>query len=192
MSDHKEDHRVRYTKMVIKESLLKLLTERSINKVTVTDICREASINRNTFYSHYANPFELLATIESDLYEEIKQVVINSSNPKTPEKLVYEICKYIKANKPICEVLFSEHGNKELLERILYISHDLTIERWMQEVNDFDQQLFESWYTFTAHGSIAIIKKWVSSGLKESPSKIAAFIDKATEAVSKAFYSDHI
>lgn len=176
--------------MVIKESLLKLLTERSINKATVTDICREASINRNTFYSHYANPFELLATIESDLYEEIKQVVINSSNPKTPEKLVYEICKYIKANKPICEVLFSEHGDKELLERILYISHDLTIERWMQEVNDFDQQLFESWYTFTAHGSIAIIKKWVSSGLKESPSKIAAFIDTATEAVSKAFYSD--
>lgn len=39
MADKKTDHRVRYTKMVIKESLLKLLTERSINKITVTDIC---------------------------------------------------------------------------------------------------------------------------------------------------------
>ena len=67
MSDKKTDHRVRYTKMVIKESLLKLLTERSINKVTVTDICSEAGINRNTFYTHYANQFELLSTIENEL-----------------------------------------------------------------------------------------------------------------------------
>lgn len=141
-----------------KESLLKLLTERSINKVTVTDICSEANINRNTFYSHYANQFELLSTIENDLYEEIKQLGINSSDVKTPEKLSYELCKYIKANKTICEVLFSEHGDKELLERILYISHDLTIERWKQELKYFDPQLFESWYTFAAHGSIAIIK----------------------------------
>ncbi|WP_206093429.1 TetR/AcrR family transcriptional regulator [Paenibacillus yonginensis] len=192
MEDKKTDHRVRYTKMVIKESLLKLLTERSINKVTVTDICREANINRNTFYSHYANQFELLSTIENDLYEDIKQVVINSSNLKTPEKLSYELCKYIKANKTICEVLFSEHGDKALLERILYISHDLTIERWKQELKYFDQPLFESWYTFTAHGSIAIIKKWVNSGLKESPSKIADFIDKATQSVSKAFYSEEL
>ncbi|MFK4169645.1 TetR/AcrR family transcriptional regulator [Paenibacillus lautus] len=189
MPDKKTDHRVRYTKMVIKESLLKLLTERSINKVTVTDICREAGINRNTFYSHYANQFELLSTIENDLYEDIKQVKMSSSNP---QKLSYELCKYIKANKTICEVLFSGHGDKELLERILYISHDLTIERWKQELKYFDPQLFESWYTFTAHGSIAIIKKWVSSGLKESPSKIAAFIDKATDSVSKAFYSEEL
>lgn len=114
---------------------------------------------------------------------------MSSSNP---QKLSYELCKYIKANQTICEVLFSEHGDKELLERILYISHDLTIERWKQELKDFDPQLFESWYTFTAHGSIAIIKKWVSSGLKESPGKVAAFIDKATESVSKAFYSEEL
>lgn len=189
MADKKTDHRVRYTKMVIKESLLKLLTERSINKITVTDICREAGINRNTFYTHYANQFELLSMIENDLFEDIKQVGMSSSNP---QKLSYELCKYIKANQTICEVLFSAHGNKELLERILYISHDLTIERWKTELKYFDPQLFESWYTFTAHGSIAIIKKWVSSGLKESPSKIAAFIDKATESVSKAFYSEEL
>ncbi|OWR29648.1 TetR family transcriptional regulator [Saccharibacillus sp. O23] len=173
--------------MVIKESLLKLLKERSINKITVTDICKEAGINRNTFYTHYANPFELLSSIEDALYEEIKQVATLSSSPR---KLSYEICKYIKANKTLCEVLFSENGDKELLERILYISHDLTIEKWMEQTENFDRQQFETWYAFTAHGSIAIIKKWVNGGLKERPGDIAAFIDKATEAVSKAFYTE--
>ncbi len=188
MAYEKADQRVRYTKMVIRNSLLELMKEYPISKVTVTDICKKADINRNTFYSHYTNQFELLSIIEDELYEEIKQVVEHTMKLEASGKLSYEICKYIKANSNICEVLFSENGDKELLERILYISHDLNIEKWMKDVKSFDQKLFDKWYTFTAYGSIAIIKKWVKSGMKESPSKIAAFIDKATEAVSKDFY----
>lgn len=187
MAYEKADHRVRYTKMVIKNSLLELMRERSISKVTVTDICKKANINRNTFYSHYANQFELLSNIEDELYEEIRQVVEHTMNLEASEKLSYEICKYIKANRNICEVLFSENGDKDFLERILYISHDFNIEKWKKEEKHIDQKLFDNWYTFTAYGSMAVIKKWVKSGMKESPSKIAAFIDKATEAVPKNF-----
>lgn len=187
MAYEKADHRVKYTKMVIKNSLLELMREHPISKVTVTDICKKADINRNTFYSHYANQFELLSNIEDELYEEIRQVVGHTMNLEASGKLSYEICKYIKANSNICEVLFSENGDKDLLERILYISHDLNIEKWKKEVKHIDQKLFDNWYTFTSYGSIAIIKKWVNSGMKESPSKIAAFIDKATEAVPKNF-----
>lgn len=188
MAYEKADHRVRYTKMVIKDSLLELMKERSISKITVTDICKKANINRNTFYSHYINQFELLSKIEDELYEEIRQVVGHAMDLEASGKLSYELCKYIKANSNICEVLFSENGDKELLERILYISHDFNIEKWKKEVKHIDQKLFDNWYTFTAYGSIAIIKKWVNSGMKESPSKVAAFIDKATEAISKDFY----
>ena len=187
MAYEKADQRVRYTKMVIKNSLLELMREHPISKVTVTDICKKADINRNTFYSHYANQFELLSNIEDELYEEIRQVVGHTMNLEASGKLSYEICKYIKANSNICEVLFSENGDKDLLERILYISHDLNIEKWKKEVKHIDQKLFDNWYTFTSYGSIAIIKKWVNSGMKESPGKIAAFIDKATEAVPKNF-----
>ncbi|WP_242842218.1 TetR/AcrR family transcriptional regulator [Lacrimispora aerotolerans] len=185
MAYEKADQRVRYTKMVIKNSLLELMRERSISKVTVTDICKKANINRNTFYSHYANQFELLSIIEDELYEEIRQVVGRTMNLEAPGNLSYEICKYIKANRNICEVLFSENGNKDLLERILYISHDFNIEKWKNEAKHIDQKSIDNWYTFTAYGSIAVIEKWVNSGMKESPSKIAAFIDKATQAIPK-------
>ena len=187
MAYEKADQRVRYTKMVIKNSLLELMKERPVSKVTVTDICKKANINRNTFYSHYANPFELLSKIEDELYEEIRQVAEHTLNLETYRNLSYEICKYIKANSKICRVLFSENGDKELLERILYISHELNIEKWKKEEKYVDQKLFDNWYTFTACGTIAVIEKWVNSGMKESPSKIANFIDKATEAVPKDF-----
>ena len=89
MAYEKVDHRVRYTKMVIKDSLLELMKECSISKVTVTDICKKANINRNTFYSHYANQFELLSHIEDELYEEFRQVVGHTMNLEDSGKLSY-------------------------------------------------------------------------------------------------------
>ncbi len=45
----KEDRRIRYTKQVIKETFLKLLEKNSFSKITVTELCRMAEINRGTF-----------------------------------------------------------------------------------------------------------------------------------------------
>ena len=45
----KEDRRTRYTRQVIKEAFLKLLEEKEYPKITVTEICRLAEINRGTF-----------------------------------------------------------------------------------------------------------------------------------------------
>lgn len=40
----------KFTKRAIMLSLLKLLKQKSVDKVTVKDICDECEINRNTFY----------------------------------------------------------------------------------------------------------------------------------------------
>lgn len=55
----KEDRRVRYTKQAIRDGFLRLLAEKPIEKISVTEICREADINRGTFYAHYSDPYEL-------------------------------------------------------------------------------------------------------------------------------------
>jgi DNA-directed RNA polymerase specialized sigma24 family protein len=49
----KEDRRIRYTKQVIKDTLLQLLEKNHFAKITVTELCRRAEINRGTFYLHY-------------------------------------------------------------------------------------------------------------------------------------------
>lgn len=49
----KNDRRVRYTKKVIKESLLELLKTTPFEQITVKALCQKAEINRATFYTHY-------------------------------------------------------------------------------------------------------------------------------------------
>ena len=43
----------KFTKRAIMLSLLKLLKQKSVDKVTVKDICDECEINRNTFYYYF-------------------------------------------------------------------------------------------------------------------------------------------
>ena len=69
MKDIKDDRRVRYTKMVLKDSFISLLEKKDISQITVKEICENADINRATFYSHYTDVYDLLKKIESELLE---------------------------------------------------------------------------------------------------------------------------
>lgn len=52
-NSRKEDRRNAYTEKVIKDTVFQLLQTKPINKITVSEVCRLAEINRSTFYLHY-------------------------------------------------------------------------------------------------------------------------------------------
>ena len=62
----KLDARKRYTQMILKQSFLKLLKEKPVNKITVKELCELSQINRATFYTHYSDCFALLESIDAD------------------------------------------------------------------------------------------------------------------------------
>ena len=61
-----------FTKKAIRESFIKLLNERPLNKITVKDIVEDCGVNRNSFYYHYQDLPALLEDIVSD---EVKRIV---------------------------------------------------------------------------------------------------------------------
>ena len=67
----KQDRRTRYTRQTIKNTFLELLTQKSFTKITVTEICKNAEINRGTFYLHY--------------YDIISGLILSASPATSPE-----------------------------------------------------------------------------------------------------------
>lgn len=55
------------TKRLLKESLIKLLKEKDIQKISITELCNEAGINRTTFYSHYSSQYDVLKDMETTI-----------------------------------------------------------------------------------------------------------------------------
>lgn len=59
------DKRGRKTLKSIETAFNQLLLEKSFDVITVTDICDTADISRKTFYTYYADKYELIDSLAS-------------------------------------------------------------------------------------------------------------------------------
>lgn len=71
----KENQRVMLTKRLLKESLSGLLKEKRIEKISISELCKEAGINRSAFYKHYDTRYDLLYELETDLAEDLHKYI---------------------------------------------------------------------------------------------------------------------
>lgn len=91
------------TENAIKEAFFDLLADDSFEKITVKDITEKAMINRNTFYLHYRDKFDLINSILIGFMRELSEKsleVIDASD--IPSKAVFDqyfLTIFINANK---------------------------------------------------------------------------------------------
>ena len=71
----KEDRRTMYSKKMIRESLYELMKEKPLNKISVTEICKKADVNRSTFYAYYTDIYDLHQQITKDFFSLQKNVI---------------------------------------------------------------------------------------------------------------------
>ena len=179
-SQQKTDRRVLYTKRILRETLLELMQEKPIARITPTELCRRADMNRNTFYTHYDSPEALLKSIEGELYEQVKSSIDSSLNAGSISALLTEICQAIYDSRDLCAVLFSEYGDKDFLWQIIDLAHDRTLLEWQAVGLPDNRELAEMLYCFSANGSVAVIQQWILHGMQKSPFEIAQFIEQTS------------
>lgn len=86
------------TKSDLKAALTRLLKQKDFEAISVSDIAKEAGINRGTFYLHYVDKFDMI----DQLIDEILQNIIfllNKDQPKTKEEAfapIVKIFEYLK------------------------------------------------------------------------------------------------
>ena len=72
------DPRVRRTRKLLQDALRALVHERPFSTITVQDIADRATVNRATFYAHYLDKYDLIASIfKTDLHITIEQRMAN-------------------------------------------------------------------------------------------------------------------
>lgn len=72
---HDSDKRVIRTKNAIKTALFRIMEDKDISSITISELSQQAGVNRRTFYMHYRNITDILDEIESELVEALGQLV---------------------------------------------------------------------------------------------------------------------
>ncbi len=153
------DNRIKYTKSVITSSFLTLLKDKNVMDVTVTEICKLAEINRVTFYRYYDNQYDLLESIENEMFNNITDTVADKS--KNIDEAVYNVIMLLDADKSKWLLLLGESSGSRLLHRIY---------KFFANYYKLDS-LSESGklrYSFLLYGFSGIIEDWLKNNRKMS------------------------
>lgn len=191
MRAEKTDRRIKYTKQVLKESLIKLLQTHHIAKISVKMLCKEADINRSTFYAHYSDQYELLRTLELEIIEEFRNYIKNQ--PVTEQldstvALMKQLLEYAAQNADLFRVLLNDHGDREFIRDIMTLTQEQIILS-LKHDQSLDQRTSEYLQCFIVTGALKIVQKWIEEGSVESPQEMAELISGLLFKGVSSFFS---
>ncbi len=177
--NHRNNRRSEATRNKIKQSLIEMLHEQPLGKITVQALCELASINRSTFYNHYDSPESVLKNIETDFSSGLERhmegyyTVENSAESLT--NMLARILEYMQMNQNICfllqtpslEPIFRRNVFRNIFTSCLF-SHPV-FEKYTDDARVYMQ-------TFLLYGCGHCIDHWIRCGCEDSPAKIASLI----------------
>ena len=163
------DRRVVKTKRAIKEAFAKLLTQKDINDITISDIAAEANINHKTFYNYYGGIYEVVGEIEDDIVRLIDKEVtgIGFQNSLQSPYLIFEkLTKVIKTDTDFFGYLLGMNANVSLERKIADLLKSKFKMFVLQDVEISELRL-NLMAEFIISGMVAVYRRWFNSDRSE-------------------------
>ncbi len=169
------------------EAFLKLLSEKEFEFITVKEICKEAGVNRSTFYLHYETVGDLLdetldfINAKFDGYftnakldvDNIPSLPLNELFLITPQ-YVTPWLRFIQDNKRLFQTFLVRHKTlkislsyENIFKRV--ISPILTRFQVKQEDHAY-------LFAFYVEGIVGIVKKWIQEGCTRSVEDVTTIL----------------
>lgn len=178
------DIRSQRTKQVISESFLELLKEKPASRITVTEICSMASINRATFYKHYLDVPDLQASLENEILSDFTSFLQDccfSDNVKYKTVLI-EMLTYLQQYGSRFYLLCSGNAGSELPAKAFQLINDFTFPIMRQKLPTREEEKAKLLYQFLTHGCGALLVGWLRGENRLSIEEIAEFIMRISGA----------
>lgn len=158
------------------DALFKLLEFKEFTDITITDICKEANVNRTTFYAHYENTNDLLQEAKDRIMNkffnffgnETRHIDLNNFHPESfiSDKFIVPYLNFVKDNKKIFKIFYNNlntFNTKEI--------YDLLLERlWIPICNKKglnDLSIINYMSKFFLNGMTSIIIEWINNNCED-------------------------
>lgn len=165
-----DGRRVRMTKMLLKQSLIELMREKSIHEISIKDICSGADINRSTFYRHYNTPYELYDEILEDITDEISDIYNSCvGTDNSTHTFLTEVLRYIEERRDTFLVILSGNSNVSMGETFNRFTNRFIDNETSSEFKVYIIQ-------FAAAGMTSFIWTWLNKENRHSAEDVALVI----------------
>lgn len=185
------DLRVVKTRLIIRNALFELMSEKPLSKITISEICARAMINRKTFYRHYRCTDDVITELENEILNEFSEI-LRSKNKSILDAgaVIRDISATIDRRREFFmrltkqnPDLFSKGKIKAMLCRMITVA--------LKNVGAIeDEATLNAAAEFTVSGILSLYSAWFDSGCKNDLSFLTEVSVKMVTKGLTAFVSE--
>lgn len=178
------------TKKSIAYALKSLIPTKPFDKISISDITKACGLNRQTFYYHFQDKYELLTWI---YYNEGFSFIIDGITFENWDKKILLLLEIMKKDQSFyCHTI--KNDSHYFMDYLLEITSALFREAiealdTNHVVSEDQKQFFSEFY---AYGICGVILSWVQSNMKQAPSEVAKNFKKLATHSEQLGYNFYI
>ena len=177
-----ENLRVVISKKMMKEGLIRCLKTKNIEKLSISELCRESQVNRATFYNHYSSPKEILIEIVWDYVKEIQKISEANKNESAEVRLTKGL-NYIYDNREDILTLMDENLDEETSAACMEaVQHGLGQLIDLRRNMDLDDREYQLAATAYCRATEFLLQDWLRKDDGKTPKEIAELMMKLPPA----------
>lgn len=185
----KEDARVKKTKEKLFSAFRALLSEKPFEDITIQEICSRAEIRRATFYKHFTDKYDFLATMTASIIHRFDARMTRSKLKDYPIEyhIEYEkrLVRFLVENEDVIYQLLKSNMMPTLLSIIVNEHYKVLIERLNHSIENGERLVahVNAVATMLAGGIGHVIIKWFGDGKPISEEQLTSEIECLVRAM---------
>lgn len=177
----KENQRVKLTKKLLKDSLIGLMHNKPIGKITIKEVCENAEINRSTFYLYYTDQYALLAEIENELIAHAQEHLKKIDSDAGSLQYLTALLSYIQEHADIFRTLLCRQ--ESLSFQAAFVEASFLNLKLNLSLN-CSESVAGYVYNYLIMGCLSMIKQWIEAGFNLSSKDMADLIFRLSDGAA--------
>lgn len=155
------------TKLALAQSLRQLMGERTLDKITVKEVVERCGVNRQTFYYHFKDIYDLLDWMFAHDSEEFARKYPQVNIDDDGQNTMAAICSSLKDHREMTLNVYHSLGRERLDKYLCREAYKLLYQMIKTKgssygVSDDNCRLLANFYT---HAFVGITLDWVQDGM---------------------------
>ena len=172
------------SRKLINEALADLLTEKPLDKITVTDVVKRADINRGTFYAHYRDIPDVVDHLIQQTFSAIRDAMIAQTEIPSNMGLVFltAIQTILEEDLSFYRKILNSSASSLMQEQLVSIVLDFLVEH-KDRFYQGSQEEYQIAIRFCAGGLSNLYRDWFSGKLTCSLSELTQIGDALIQRI---------
>lgn len=173
------------TKKALGDAMKALMAEKSFAKISISDICERCSMNRQSFYYHFRDKYDLVNWI---FYTELIQKLQASPN-SDGWSLLQDVCGYFYENRPFYVNALRVTGQNSFTDYFADVLHAI-VQPYFEDIFSEDEAHVAFYVQLFTDVCRAAITRWLVDEAEIPPEQFVCLVRHAVISMSKCVQQD--